>query len=81
MLSALPRVYEEGHNATAVPSEAEPAMIGGDVQVERLTSAAAETKKRLDTEVITPIKQWMVAYRTIQERLKRLEALRRARPN
>lgn len=76
MLSPLPRVYEEGHNGQAVPSEPEPSMIGGDVQVERLTSAAQETKKRLDIEVLQPIKQWMVAYRTIAERMKRLEALR-----
>jgi hypothetical protein len=66
MLSPLPRVYEEGHNGQAVPSEPEPSMIGGDVQVERLTSAAQETKKRLEIEVLQPIKQWMVAYRTIQ---------------
>lgn len=65
MLSPLPRVYEEGHNGQAVPSEPEPTMIGGDVQVERLTSAAAEAKKRLDVEVLQPVKQWMVAYRTI----------------
>ncbi|KIZ01499.1 hypothetical protein MNEG_6464 [Monoraphidium neglectum] len=76
MLSPLPRVYEEGHNGQAVPSEPEPSMIGGDVQVERLTSAAQETKKRLDIEVLQPIKQWMVAYRTIAERMKRLEGLR-----
>ena len=75
MLSPLPRVYEEGHNGQAVPSEPEPTMIGGDVQVERLTSAAAETKKRLDIEVLQPIKQWMVAYRTI---LVRTRAPRRA---
>lgn len=68
MLSPLPRVYEEGHNGQAVPSEPEPSMIGGDVQVERLTSAAQETKKRLDIEVLQPIKQWMVAYRTIMVR-------------
>ncbi|KAI8465768.1 MAG: hypothetical protein J3K34DRAFT_77933 [Monoraphidium minutum] len=76
MLSPLPRVYEEGHNGQAVPSEPEPTMIGGDVQVERLTSASAETKKRLDIEVLQPIKQWMVAYRTILERMRRLESLR-----
>ena len=76
MLSPLPRVYEEGHNGAAVPSEPEPTMIGGDVQVERLTSAAQEAKKRLEVEVLQPVKQWMVAYRTIAERMKRLEALR-----
>lgn len=76
MLSPLPRVYEEGHNGVAVPCEPEPTMIGGNVQVERLTTAAQDLKKRLETEVIQPIKQWMVAYRTIQERMKRLEALR-----
>lgn len=65
MLSPLPRVYEEGHNGQAVPSEPEPTMVGGDVQVERLTTSAQETKKRLDMEVVQPIKQWMVAYRTI----------------
>jgi hypothetical protein len=65
MLSPLPRVYEEGHNGLAVPSEPEPTMVGGDVQVEQLVSAAQETRKRLDVEVIQPIKQWMVAYRTI----------------
>lgn len=32
MLSPLPRVYEEGHNGQAVPSEPEPTLIGGDVQ-------------------------------------------------
>ncbi len=68
MLSPLPRVYEEGHNGQAVPSEPEPCMVGGDVQVERLTSAAVDTKKRLEVEVIQPIKQWMVAYRTIAVR-------------
>ena len=36
MLSPLPRVYEEGHNCAAVPSEPEPSMIGGDVQVGRV---------------------------------------------
>eukprot|EP00879_Flechtneria_rotunda_P003541 GHRR01003775.1.p1 GENE.GHRR01003775.1~~GHRR01003775.1.p1 ORF type:complete len:313 (+),score=114.22 GHRR01003775.1:394-1332(+) len=76
MLSPLPRVYEEGHNGQAVPSEPEPTMVGGDVQVERLTTAAQQTKKRLDIEVLQPVKQWMVAYRTIGERMKRLEALR-----
>ncbi|KAF6251551.1 hypothetical protein COO60DRAFT_607628 [Scenedesmus sp. NREL 46B-D3] len=76
MLSPLPRVYEEGHNGLAVPSEPEPTMVGGDVQVEQLVTAAQETRKRLDVEVIQPIKQWMVAYRTIAERMRRLEALR-----
>ncbi|KAF8068224.1 hypothetical protein HT031_001910 [Scenedesmus sp. PABB004] len=76
MLSPLPRVYEEGHNGAAVPSEPEPTMVGGDVAVEQLVSAAVETRKRLDVEVIQPIKQWMVAYRTIAERMRRLEALR-----
>jgi hypothetical protein len=65
MLSPLPRVYEEGHSGAAVPSEPEATLIGGDVQVERLTAAAQETKKRLEIEVLQPIKQWMVAYRTI----------------
>lgn len=65
MLSPLPRVYEEGHNGQAVPSEPEATMVGGDVQVEQLTTAAQETRKRLDVEVVQPIKQWMVAYRTI----------------
>lgn len=76
MLSPLPRVYEEGHNGQAVPSEPEPTMVGGDVQVDQLVTAAQETKKRLDVEVLQPIKQWMVAYRTIAERMRRLEGLR-----
>ncbi len=76
MLSPLPRVYEEGHAGAAVPSDPEATPIGGDVQVERLTSAAAEARKRLDVEVLQPVKQWMVAYRTIAERMRRLEALR-----
>lgn len=76
MLSALPRVYEEGSTGAAVPSEPEPTLIGGDVQVERLTSAACEAKKRLDVEVAQPIRQWGAAYRTVSERLKRLESLR-----
>jgi hypothetical protein len=76
MLSALPRVYEEGSTGAAVPSEPEPTLIGGDVQVERLTAAAAEAKKRLDVEVAQPIRQWGAAYRTVSERLRRLEHLR-----
>jgi hypothetical protein len=76
MLSALPRVYEEGSTGAAVPSEPEPTLIGGDVQVERLTAASAEAKKRLDVEVAQPIRQWMAAYRTVSERLRRLESLR-----
>jgi len=76
MLSALPRVYEEAATGAAVPSEPEPTLIGGDVQVERLTGAAAEARKRLDVEVAQPIRQWTAAYRTVAERLKRLESLR-----
>jgi hypothetical protein len=76
MLSALPRVYEESATGAAVPSEPEPTLIGGDVQVERLTASAQEAKKRLDVEVAQPIRRWMAAYRTVSERLKRLESLR-----
>lgn len=50
-------------------------MVGGDVQVERLTSAAVDTKKRLEVEVIQPIKQWMVAYRTIAVRCRAAAAM------
>jgi hypothetical protein len=65
MLSPLPRVYEEGHTGEATSTE-EATLIGPDVQVERLTSAAKDLKTRLDQEVIQPIKQWMSAYRIIQ---------------
>lgn len=75
MLSPLPRVYEESHTGEATSTE-EATLIGPDVQVERLTSAAKDLKGRLDQEVIQPIKQWMSAYRIIQERMNRLEALR-----
>jgi len=75
MVSALPRVFEE-NDGVAVPAEATTMAIGADVQVDRLTSAAAELKGRLEAEVLQPIRQWMVAYRTIQERMERLESLR-----
>lgn len=75
LVSPLPRVYEEGLQGP-VPSEDEPRMIGGNVQVERISGASQELKKRLEQEVIQPLKAWLDAYRTVEVRIKELEALR-----
>lgn len=75
LISPLPRAYEEGQNGPA-PIEEEPRPIGQNVHIDRITSSAGEMKRRLDNEVIQPVKEWMVAYRTISDRMRQLEAVR-----
>ncbi|MEW5306765.1 MAG: hypothetical protein WDW36_009206 [Sanguina aurantia] len=74
--SPIPRVYEEGENGVAVPADSERPTIGQDVQVELIVNAGRDMKEHMEEQVINPMEQWMVAYRTIQIRMRELEALR-----
>lgn len=63
--SPIPRVYEEGEHG-AVPADHERPIIGKDVQVELIITAGKDMKDHMEDQVINPMGQWMVAYRTIQ---------------
>eukprot|EP00798_Chlamydomonas_sp_ICE-L_P009746 gene9746-7621_t len=73
--SPLPRAYDVGADGP-VPLEAEVKPIGMHVNLDLITDSGQEMKRRLETEVIQPVKEWMVAYRTIQDRMKHLEIVR-----
>lgn len=75
LISPLPRAYEMGQNGP-VPLEEEPRPIGQNVHIDKIVGSAQDLKRRLETEVIQPIKEWMVAYRTIQDRMRQLESVR-----
>ena len=66
LISPLPRAYEVGQNGVPVPLEEEPRAIGLNVDIDKVTGSAQDMKRRLETEVIQPVQEWMVAYRTIQ---------------
>ncbi|GFR46221.1 hypothetical protein Agub_g7764 [Astrephomene gubernaculifera] len=73
--SPLPRAYEEGLNG-AVPCSEEAKLIGQGVGLEILQQASNNLWSRLDDEVIKPLRSWLVAYRTVCDRMAKLEALR-----
>ncbi|PNW71418.1 hypothetical protein CHLRE_16g653450v5 [Chlamydomonas reinhardtii] len=73
--SPLPRTYEEGANGV-VPVSEEAKLIGQGIAVDRLQESANELRQRLDDEVIKPLRSWLMAYRTVSERMEKLEALR-----
>ncbi|KAG2451877.1 hypothetical protein HYH02_003652 [Chlamydomonas schloesseri] len=74
--SPLPRTYDEGSNGTAMPVSEDAKLIGQGIAVDRLQEAANELRQRLDDEVIKPLRSWLMAYRTVSERMEKLEALR-----
>ena len=75
LLSPLPRVYayEVGPNGQetggVVPTDEETRPIGQNVHIDRITAACQEMKRRLKTEVLAPIQEWIMAYRTISVRM------------
>lgn len=89
--SPLPRVYEETGGGKVVPvSAAAPpgsaaggngaaamSPIGGtDFSAEELARISKETGKKLESEVLAPMERWMNAFALVQNRMKKLEALR-----
>ncbi len=78
LISPLPRAYEVGQNGAPVPLEEEPRAIGLNVDIDKVTGSAQDMKRRLETEVIQPVQEWMVAYRTIQVRGRLGWSLRRS---
>ena len=65
LCSPLPRAYEEDEQGRAVPIE-EPRIIGATVAVDRITQAGKDMQKRLEQEVLQPLKQWTMAFKNIQ---------------
>ncbi|GLI69667.1 hypothetical protein VaNZ11_014345 [Volvox africanus] len=75
LCSPLPRAFEEGRDG-AVPCTEEPKLIGQGVGLEVLQQAANDLKIRLDEDVIKPLRSWLIAYRSVRDRMEKLEALR-----
>lgn len=41
-------------------------LVGVNVNIEGITTAATEMKSRLQSEVLHPLEQWLSAYRSIK---------------
>ena len=70
--SDLPRVYdfgEDGHVHAVGALD----TIGRGTKMEDLQKVQIELSQGLEQDVLTPMKQWLFAWSTVQERLKELE--------
>ena len=90
LTSPLPRVYEEtgggkvvpvpiaGHQSGTITSASAGLVpIGGaDFSSEEISRISKETGKKLESEVLAPMERWMNAFALVQNRMKKLEALR-----
>ena len=85
LASPLPRVYEETSGGKVVPvghssggnSSAALMPIGGtDFSAEELARISKETGKKLESEVLAPMERWLNAFALVNNRMKKLEALR-----
>lgn len=73
--SDLPRVYdfgEDGHVHAVGALD----TIGRGTKMEDLQKVQIELSQGLEQDVLTPMKQWLFAWSTVQERLKELEEMR-----
>lgn len=89
MSSPLPRVYEEVGGGRVLPTSASAASafsgatqgpvvpIGGaDYNGDEMSHVIKSAGKLVESEVLAPMERWMNAFVLIQQRMKRLEALR-----
>lgn len=90
LTSPLPRVYEEtgGGKVVPVPIAGHPGGVPGntsaglvpiggtDFSPEEISRISKETGKKLESEVLAPMERWMNAFALVQNRMKKLEALR-----
>ena len=87
--SPLPRVYEETGGGKVVPvtpasipgSDAQGTSVllpigGSDFSGEELARVSKETGKKLESEVLAPMERWLNAFALVQNRMRKLEALR-----
>ena len=75
LASDLPRVYDfgdDGHVHAVGPLD----TIGRGCKVEDLERVQQELSQGLEQDVLTPMKQWLFAWSTVQARLKELEDMR-----
>eukprot|EP00201_Polytomella_parva_P017152 CAMPEP_0175058940 /NCGR_PEP_ID=MMETSP0052_2-20121109/12137_1 /TAXON_ID=51329 ORGANISM="Polytomella parva, Strain SAG 63-3" /NCGR_SAMPLE_ID=MMETSP0052_2 /ASSEMBLY_ACC=CAM_ASM_000194 /LENGTH=326 /DNA_ID=CAMNT_0016324397 /DNA_START=44 /DNA_END=1020 /DNA_ORIENTATION=- len=73
--SPLPRVFDDtGNGLVAIEDDAK--LIGHGVNIEGLSNASEDLKKRLEEEVLLPLRQWVAAYQAIKERMAKLEQVR-----
>ena len=73
--SDLPRVYDFGEDGH-VHAVGELDTIGRGCQASDLVRVQQELSQGLEQDVLTPMKQWLFAWSTVQERLKELEEMR-----
>jgi len=73
--SDLPRVYDFGEDGH-VHAVGEFDTIGRGCQASDLVRVQQELSQGLEQDVLTPMKQWLFAWSTVQERLKELEEMR-----
>lgn len=75
LASDLPRVYDFGPDGH-VHAVGELNTIGRGCNAEDLVRVQQELSQGLEQDVLTPMKQWLFAWSTVQARLKELEEMR-----
>eukprot|EP01023_Acetabularia_acetabulum_P010533 TRINITY_DN14793_c1_g1_i2.p1 TRINITY_DN14793_c1_g1~~TRINITY_DN14793_c1_g1_i2.p1 ORF type:complete len:313 (+),score=54.87 TRINITY_DN14793_c1_g1_i2:83-1021(+) len=76
MQSSLPRVYEENVPGQAVATEVEPQPVGGSANLEQLALAPEELKSKMSSDVLQPLRNWLIGFNNIKRRMKQVENLR-----
>jgi len=71
----LPRVYDFGEDGH-VHAVGSLDTIGRGCDVDNLVKVQQELSQGLEQDVLTPMKQWLFAWSTVQARLKELEEMR-----
>jgi len=75
LASDLPRVYDFGQDGH-IHAVGDLDTIGRGCKTEDLVTVQQELSQGLEQDVLTPMKQWLFAWSTVQARLKELEGMR-----
>eukprot|EP01024_Parvocaulis_polyphysoides_P033685 TRINITY_DN2990_c0_g2_i3.p2 TRINITY_DN2990_c0_g2~~TRINITY_DN2990_c0_g2_i3.p2 ORF type:complete len:298 (-),score=35.66 TRINITY_DN2990_c0_g2_i3:691-1584(-) len=76
MQSSLPRVYDENVPGSAVATELEPQPVGVGVNLEQLALAPEELKQKMSSDVLQPLRNWLIGFNNIKRRMNQVENLR-----
>eukprot|EP01025_Chloroclados_australasicus_P028829 TRINITY_DN2858_c0_g2_i1.p1 TRINITY_DN2858_c0_g2~~TRINITY_DN2858_c0_g2_i1.p1 ORF type:complete len:388 (-),score=54.32 TRINITY_DN2858_c0_g2_i1:759-1922(-) len=76
MQSSLPRIYEETTLGLVNPLDPEAKQVGEGVNLDQLLVAPQELKSKLNSDVIQPLRNWLLGFEDIKQRMQEVESLR-----
>eukprot|EP01025_Chloroclados_australasicus_P010788 TRINITY_DN14515_c0_g1_i1.p1 TRINITY_DN14515_c0_g1~~TRINITY_DN14515_c0_g1_i1.p1 ORF type:complete len:322 (-),score=24.56 TRINITY_DN14515_c0_g1_i1:410-1258(-) len=76
MQSTLPRVYESTEAGEANAIEWETTQVGQGANMEQLAHAPAELQMKMSSDVVQPLRNWLVKFQDIKQEMVKLESLR-----